>query len=93
MKLLTKYSKKSSGDLVILLKDGCGNLTGTSAGTVFQFIKVDSGDDKFCCVRDLDNSTTHNGLRYTDYKDNPRFRLAYKNEAKEHRYNTGGYTN
>lgn len=84
MMYLTSDLKVNRGAILVLLNNGTGNLDGIQAGNIFMYTGRDS-DHKFCEVKDLERNTRHKGLLFKDVDNNPRFRLAYKNEAKEHR--------
>ena len=84
MVYLTSGLKVNRGTILVLLNNGTGNLDGIQAGSIFMYIDI-SSDPRFCEVKDLKRSTQHNGLHFKDVDNNPRFRLAYKNEAKEFR--------
>lgn len=82
MVYLTSDLKVNRGTILILLKNGTGNLNGIQAGSIFMYIGRGS-DPRFCEVKDLERNIQHNGLFLK--VGHPRFRLAYKNEAKEYR--------
>ena len=84
MTYLTSDLKVNRGTILVLLNNGTGNLDGIQAGNIFMYTGRDS-DPKFCEVKDLKRNTQHNGLLFMVGANNPRFRLAYKNEAKEYR--------
>ena len=84
MVYLTSDLNASIGTILVLLNNGTGNLDGIQAGSIFMYTGGES-DLKFCKVKDLKRNTQHNGLLFKDVDNNPRFRLAYKNEAKEYR--------